>query len=293
MGTHPIFESDFDCLTEVDSYSEGGCCRLPRVPLGLQPNIVMDLVIILALLLVAVFISFFIWKKSFKQKGSDILFVGLAYSGKTVLVSKLLEPNAEPLTQTSIRPNVAMYQVDENKQVQLVDIPGSDRLRENEIEKFKSTTRGIVFVVNSETVSKDIRDVAELMYRVLTDFTINSIRPKILIAANKQDATIAKAGVKIQEMLEKELTLLRKTQTAALKDHDDAAKTDIHLGKKGTTTFELSQLPMDVEVHECSGKTDDLDAIKSWIFSCAYRDLLIPYFFLIIVSLNVQLFCLQ
>ena len=81
----------------------------------------------------------------------------------------------------------------------------------------KGSTRGIVFVVNSETVSKDIRDVAELMYQVLTDQTINSICPRILIAANKQDATIAKAGVKIQEMLEKELTLLRKTQTAALK----------------------------------------------------------------------------
>jgi len=55
------------------------------------------------------------------------------------------------------------------------------------------------------------------MYRVLTDYTINKLRPKILIAANKQDATIAKAGIKIKEMLEKELTLLRKTQTAALK----------------------------------------------------------------------------
>ena len=30
-----------------------------------------------------------------------------------------------------------MYNVDENKDLQLVDIPGNDRLRENELEKFK------------------------------------------------------------------------------------------------------------------------------------------------------------
>ena len=69
--------------------------------------------------------------------------------------------------------------------------------------------------MNSETVARDIRDVAELIYQILTDTTIHQVRPKILIAANKQDTTIAKAGVKIKEMIENELTLLRKTQTAA------------------------------------------------------------------------------
>jgi len=57
---------------------------------------------VLAVLLIVVFISLFIWKKSLKQKGSDIIFVGLTKSGKTYLVSKLIKPAAEPLTQTSI-----------------------------------------------------------------------------------------------------------------------------------------------------------------------------------------------
>ena len=63
-------------------------------------------------------------------------------------------------------------------------------------------------------------------------------------------------------------------------------KSDIYLGKKGSGNFEFSQLPMDIEgkswilstrsgiksnysVHECSGKMEELDAVKSWIFSCA------------------------
>ena len=127
----------------------------------------------------------------------------------------------------------------------MIDIPGNERLRLTELEKYKvfvikrtskiafsqkkllmisfldlifqSSTRGLVFVVNSETVSKEIRDVAELIYQVLTDPIVNSIRPKVLIAANKQDATIAKSGVKVKQLIEQELTIVRKTQTAALK----------------------------------------------------------------------------
>ena len=72
-------------------------------------------------------------------------------------------------------------------------------------------------MVNSETIGKDIRDVSELIYRILTDAKMISTRPRILIAANKQDRTIAKSGQVIKEMIEKELTLLRKTQQAALK----------------------------------------------------------------------------
>jgi len=264
MGTHPIFESDFDCLTELNSYGSEGCCRAPLFDLEMDPLLISTLVLVVFVTL------FFVWRRSLKSRGSDILFVGLSHSGKTVLVSKLVDANAEPITQTSVRPNEINFKVDDGKDqfLLLVDIPGNERLRINELQKYKHSTRGIVFVVNSETVARDIRDVAELIYQILTDSTIHQVRPKILIAANKQDTTIAKAGVKIKEMIENELTLLRKTQTAALQDTDDENKSDVYLGKKGTSSFDLSQLPMDVEVHECSGKNADVDAVKSWLFSC-------------------------
>lgn len=62
----------------------------------------MDVAIIVTLVIIAICLSLFIWRRSFKQKGSDILFVGLSGTGKTYLVSKLIEPSSQPLTQTSI-----------------------------------------------------------------------------------------------------------------------------------------------------------------------------------------------
>ena len=124
------------------------------------------------------------------------------------------------------------YETNEKKKLKLVDIPGNDRIRKSELEKYKvipdfSTkhminryqrgVRGIVFVVNSQTISNEIRDVAELMFSILTDYTIHSKQPKILIAANQQDGSLAKAGTAIVQLIEKELHLLRKTQAAQLK----------------------------------------------------------------------------
>lgn len=43
----------------------------------------------------------------------------------------------------------------------LVDIPGHERLRGRFVDEYKNTARGAVFVVDSVTLQKDVRDVAE------------------------------------------------------------------------------------------------------------------------------------
>lgn len=45
--------------------------------------------------------------------------------------------------------------------VRVVDIPGHERLRGRFFDDYKDSARGIVFVVDSTTLHKDIRDVAE------------------------------------------------------------------------------------------------------------------------------------
>ena len=83
--------------------------------------------------------------------GDVIAFVGLSDSGKTYMVSKLAtNDTADPDTQLSIVSffskililsvfkvaNQIEYEV-ENKKLQLVDIPGNEKLRLNELEKYK------------------------------------------------------------------------------------------------------------------------------------------------------------
>lgn len=89
--------------------------------------------------------------------------------------------------------------------MQLIDIPGHERLRDKFFDKFKSGARGIVFVIDSATLQKSVRDVAEYLYVILTDSIVDSVRPKILILCNKQDELSAKGAEIIQSILEKEL----------------------------------------------------------------------------------------
>ncbi|CBY30406.1 unnamed protein product [Oikopleura dioica] len=220
--------------------------------------------LVVFLLVVASLCAFFYARPA---KGNDIVFVGLQNAGKTTMVSKLLKQEKDFLTATSIVPNVASYKLEDSKKIQLIDIPGADRLRFNAIQKFKSSVCGIILVINSEKIQKEVRDVAELLFSLLTDEKIHRMNPRLLIAANQQDCAIS--GVKITELLENELTLVRKTQGAALRDTNDDERVSVYLGKKNSDSFKFSDLPMKVEVHECSGKEGKLDAIRSWIQSCA------------------------
>lgn len=73
------------------------------------------------------------------------------------------------------------------------------------MDQFKSTTRGIVFVIDAGTIQKDVRDVAEYLYTILTDNVMLSSCPNILILCNKQDSITAKGSNVITQILQKEL----------------------------------------------------------------------------------------
>lgn len=42
-----------------------------------------------------------------------------------------------------------------------MDVPGHERLRGRFVDEYKNQARGAVFVVDSVTLQKDVRDVAE------------------------------------------------------------------------------------------------------------------------------------
>lgn len=94
---------------------------------------------------------------------------------------------------------------------------------------FLRRSRGIVFVVDSAIFQKEVRDVAEFLYVLLTDAVIARNAPALIVACNKQgnsfplslpcvpaaiithrcvcpaDVTMAKSAKLIQQQLEKEL----------------------------------------------------------------------------------------
>ncbi|XP_056612164.1 signal recognition particle receptor subunit beta [Triplophysa dalaica] len=193
-----------------------------------------------------------------------VLLLGLCDSGKTLLFTRLLTGRFLR-TQTSITESSALYRSknDRGTSWTLIDVPGHESLRSQILEKYKAIARAIVFVVDSSVFQKDVRDVAEFLYSILTDNMVAKNGPTLLVACNKQDVTMAKSAKLIQQQLEKELNTLRLTRSAALSSQDGPVGTaSVFLGKKGKD-FDFSQLTNRVEFVECSAcdsKGEDGDA---------------------------------
>ena len=106
---------------------------------------------------------------------SDILIVGTCDSGKTTILSQLCSGKTVQ-TYTSMQHNKVAYMVTDKPAVSLVDVPGNDRVRGETVDMFSGSARGLVFVVDSNTVSKQIRDVAEYLHFLLTNKNIMNNR---------------------------------------------------------------------------------------------------------------------
>ncbi|KAM9801380.1 signal recognition particle receptor subunit beta [Neosynchiropus ocellatus] len=217
-----------------------------------DPTFVIAVIVAIAVVVITcLFLKYTLTSKTVR---SAVLLVGLCDSGKTLLFCRLLTGGFRR-TQTSITDSSAPYKAknDRGSTWTLIDLPGHDSLRPQYLDKFKSAARAIVFVVDSAIFQKEVRDVAEFLYVLLTDSVISTNAPNLVIACNKQDITMAKSAKLIQQQLEKELNTLRVTRSAALSSQDGSETGSVFLGKKGKD-FEFSQLPMKVEFLECSAR---------------------------------------
>lgn len=89
--------------------------------------------------------------------------------------------------------------------LRIIDIPGHERLRDKFFDQYKPLARGVVFVVDSITIQKDVRDAAEFLYNILSDNVLLNSGCSYLILCNKQDHSFAKGANAVKSILEKEL----------------------------------------------------------------------------------------
>ncbi|XP_032672684.1 signal recognition particle receptor subunit beta [Odontomachus brunneus] len=198
-------------------------------------------------ILVAVFaiiitlVLFVFWRKR-KSAGQGILLTGLSDTGKTLIYARLICSKFVK-TYTSVKENIGDITINDNS-LRIVDIPGDERLRSKYFDKYKSSAKGLVYVIDSVTIQKEIRDVAEYLYNLLSDPCIQKNIP-VLILCNKQDQVMAKGCAVIKTLLEKEMNLLRMTKTSQL-ETTDASLVNVFLGKQGKD-FEFSHLDSQID----------------------------------------------
>ncbi|XP_034950989.1 signal recognition particle receptor subunit beta [Chelonus insularis] len=203
--------------------------------------------IVVAVFAVIITLVIFIFWQRRRSVGRSVLLTGLSDAGKTLLYARLIHSKFVE-TYLSSKENVGDITI-KDQNLQIIDIPGHERLRNKFFDKYKSSARGLIFVIDSVTVQKDIRDVAEYLYTLLSDSSIESKLP-ILILCNKQDQTMAKTSKAIKAMLEKEINLVRVTKLKQLVDTDASVETT-YLGA-GEKNFEFSHLNNQVDFAECS-----------------------------------------
>jgi len=184
-------------------------------------------------------------------RANTVLIVGLTDAGTTLMFSRLVTGKAV-LTYASMKENKThILEIDPGKRIRLIDYPGADRLRgqlmSKRLGKQKKLVRGVIYVVDSITFSKRVRDVAEFLYDVL--FATEGKIP-VLVACNKQDdEDNAKSSQAISSALEREIGLINASREAALEATDGDTKKRVltATGKE----FKWTDLPMEVEFHNC------------------------------------------
>ena len=76
-------------------------------------------------------------------------------------------------------PFPGLYDVPGRAPVNLVDLPGHERLRNKFVEEYKSQVRAIIYVVDASTIQKQLRDATEYLFKLLSDPVINGNRTPI------------------------------------------------------------------------------------------------------------------
>jgi len=223
--------------------------------LPLLPLVVGVLVGLLTLVIV------WFWSRS-RSRGRDILLCGVCDSGKTTLLTQL--SCGKPLaTYTSMKETrIEWKETGSAAPLGLVDIPGHERIRGQLLEQWGQGARAIVFVVDSNTVIKQIRDVAEYLHSVFTLPCLAPV-PPTLILCNKQDLDLAKSSNIIKAALEKELDKVRVSRSGGGLLEGSAATT--FLGEQGKA-FTFSQLRTKVDFLEASTQEkESLGDVTNWL----------------------------
>jgi len=229
-----------------------------------------DVLIITAIItFLVIFIStILLFVRSSSSKANQILLLGICDSGKSLMYSQLILKSYHP-TFTSMKENTGSYNLEGNKSFEVVDVPGHERLRVTCFDNLKSNARGIVFVVDSTTLQKELKDVAVFLYDIMTDNVIFRRKTPILVACNKQDQLKAKGCQIVKSQLEKEMTIVRHTKQAALQTTDDSYQSNIYLGKEGGD-FKFSDLKWRIDFVDCTaGSTKsekpEMENIENWL----------------------------
>ena|SRR5579859_7453191 len=145
------------------------------------------------------------------------------------------------------------------KEVTIIDCPGHPRLAHLLRHSLTThTPRGVILLVDSASVKKDLNATANKVYSTLLALP----RPShVLMVANKSDLFTALPVVKVRELLESEISSLKKTRNEGIDEEEERTS----LGGAEFKFDELEEEGVTVEWTRGSIETREVAGILEWI----------------------------
>ncbi|KAL1521371.1 hypothetical protein AB1Y20_021037 [Prymnesium parvum] len=229
-----------------------------------------QLTLVLSLALPLLLALLFLLSRRRGARGAKVLLLGPSHSGKTAIFLQLHTGRASP-TVTSMQPASAAVALkppgaaSAAKSVQLVDAPGSGRLR-GQLMAALPAASALVCVIDGTCLASHAREAAQLLYDVLTHEAIERAPPPLLVAVNKSELPGAASPAAARKQLEAEVSRVRLARTT-MQDTSERARQlrGIAAGDAGAP-FSFEQLDSPVEFVACSAVKSELDALIQFIF---------------------------
>lgn len=171
-----------------------------------------DIYFVTILVAIIVVIVTYLITRKLKKGVNIVLLTGLSDAGKTGIFTKVVYNRAKK-SVTSLKENEGHIN---DLNLQLIDLPGADRLRGRYWEQYRNKARSVVFVIDSTTIEDKIRELSEYLYTLLSDGIIHRNKIQFVIACNKQDLDNSKKASYIKPLIEKELNAIKATKIGQL-----------------------------------------------------------------------------
>ncbi|KAG9093333.1 hypothetical protein FRC06_011563 [Ceratobasidium sp. 370] len=176
------------------------------------------------------------------SRRSTVLILGPSDAGKTAIHTSLAFGHALP-SHTSIQTNETLYKTSPGRTLRLVDVPGHPRLREQFADHLGDAA-GVVFVVDTATVSRNGPAVAEhlhLILRALSAIPASQQAPPLLIHAHKSD------------LVQKQQQSVAIQRVTAVLERELEKRRVAHAGGVGVEGLGEAGEDVDVSGLDCSG----------------------------------------
>ncbi|KAI0362396.1 P-loop containing nucleoside triphosphate hydrolase protein [Trametes cingulata] len=164
------------------------------------PQVISLAALLVAVVLVA--ISVLLARKKSAKRGDAVVLAGCSDAGKTAILTTLAYQQTLP-THASMQTNAALVALPStHRTLRVIDVPGHPRIR-GQFQEHLPHAKGIAFVVDASTVSRNGAAVAEHLHMImhaLTSLPPSRETPSLLIVAHKCDLLKGTASASAEQL---------------------------------------------------------------------------------------------